>query len=56
MNALAVSLPVPTEERVESTRQSDDGTSECASHHTSNGTETLVAKAWSVSWTDVVKV
>jgi hypothetical protein len=55
MNTLAVSLPMPTEERVGSTRQSDDGTSECASHHTSNNTETPVAKARSVSWADVVK-
>jgi hypothetical protein len=55
MDTLAVSLPMPTEEHVGSTRQSDNGTSECASHHTSNNTETPVAKARSVSWADVVK-
>jgi hypothetical protein len=53
MNTLAIERPMLAEERVGSTGQPDDGTSECTSKQTSNDATMTVVEA--TSWADIVR-
>ncbi|KAI2506453.1 Reverse transcriptase (RNA-dependent DNA polymerase) [Fragilaria crotonensis] len=55
MNTLAIERPMPAEERVGSTGQPDDGTSEYTSNQTSNDATMTVVQATLPSWADIVK-